>query len=70
MLFVDDVFLLEEGSIEEWPIYSKNIKFFCSTYGMEVSIHKSRLFHNEIHKELIQQIYAFLPYPVDPMQKF
>ena len=48
LLFVDDVILFGDGSLEDWETFYDTIKLLCEAFGMEVSDHNSNFLHNGI----------------------
>ena len=46
LLFVDDVIIIGEGSIEEWKYMKYVVKMFCKAFDLEVGNNKSLLLHS------------------------
>ena len=56
LLFVDDVILVGNRSIEYWETFHGIIKVFCEALGMEFSLIKSCFPHNDVHEDVLDHI--------------
>lgn len=61
-LFVDDVLLFGEASVNEWRAYNNIISTFSRASGMEVNVPKSALIHQVFHEDIYADLRLILPY--------
>lgn len=52
LLFVNDVLLFSESTVQEWRTFKSLLNLFYSTTGMAVSIDKSLIGSNELQREV------------------
>ena len=67
MLFVDDVILVDIGTINEWRAYKDALDLFYSTMGMTVSLEKSSFLYYNVDVDTRSQIAMFIPYGMEPI---
>lgn len=56
LLFIDNVLLFGIANFVEWQNFKIILDRFCLAFGMEVSTHKSCLYHSNIEEDLCSQV--------------
>ena len=62
LLFVDDVIIIGEGSIEEWKYMKYVIQMFCKTFELELSSNKSILLHSCNKQSQVDSLLSLFPF--------
>ena len=65
LLFVDDVLLFGEATVDEWQQYKQLLDLFYSATGMQINEKKSILLFNDIDELAKANIGAILPYKME-----
>ena len=67
LMFVDDVILLGEGTLQEWAAFDVILETFCKASRMSISLSKSVLLHNNIPALELLNLTRFIPYKMLPI---
>ena len=68
LLFVDDVVLFGNETLDEWKAFDVLLDIFFSTSGMSISVDKFSFLYNELDEEVLDRISSIMPYKMDPIQ--
>ena len=61
MLFVDDVLMFGEGTLNNIQNLERIIRKYQKATGMEINLEKSNLIHNNLDEDFITQAKSLIP---------
>ena len=61
LLFVDDIIIFRNCSMEEWNVLHKIFNTFCCATGMMINFDKSLLLSHQVNQGTLEQILALFP---------
>ena len=67
LMFVDDVILLGEGTLQEWAAFEVILDTFCKASGMLISMDKSVIIYNNIPNTELLTLTRMIPYKQLPL---
>jgi hypothetical protein len=62
LLFIDDVLIMTNDTLQEWREIKEILKIFCSATGLMINWTKSTFHYANLHEQALEQLKGIFPY--------